>query len=320
MAIGCVMLDIQGTELSAQERELLAHPKVGGLIYFSRNYESVAQISALTQAVRAAAPRSLLIAVDQEGGRVQRFREQFTRLAPLAELGMHYDRDPAAALQAAQQAGQLMAAELRAVDIDFSFAPVLDLDYGLSAVIGDRAFHADAHCVAVLAEAYIKGMRQAGMAATGKHFPGHGWVTADSHHAIPCDERSAEQIMQQDVQPFRALFQCGLDAVMPAHVIYEQVDTQPAGFSSIWLQDILRRQLGFEGVIFSDDLSMEGASVAGGYAERADAALAAGCDMVLACNNRAGVIELLDHAQLNASAVSAQRLERMRGKEVGACR
>ncbi len=314
MTVGCLMLDLQGTELSAEERELLAHPKVGGLIYFTRNYESVAQITELSKAVRATAQRPLLIAVDHEGGRVQRFREGFTRLPPLAELGRQYDDDPLAALQAARKAGWLMAAELRAVDIDFSFAPVLDLNYGASEVIGDRAFHRHADCVAKLAAAYIEGMHDAGMAATGKHFPGHGWVKADSHKAIPRDERSAEQIMQRDMQPFCELFKCGLDAVMPAHVIYEQVDVQPAGFSQIWLQDVLREQLGFDGVIFSDDLSMEGATVAGGYAERADAALEAGCDMVLACNNRAGVIDVLENARLDASPESAQRLERMRGQ------
>lgn len=314
MSIGCVMLDLKGTELSAEERELLAHPNVGGLIYFTRNYQSVEQITALTKAVRAAAKQPLLIAVDHEGGRVQRFREQFTRLPPLAEFGQQYDDDPLTALQAARKAGWLMAAELRAVGIDFSFAPVLDLNYGVSEVIGDRAFHADADCVSKLAMAYIEGMHEAGMAATGKHFPGHGWVVADSHKAIPRDERSAEQIMQQDMQPFCELFKCGLDAVMPAHVIYEQVDERPAGFSKIWLQDILRQRLGFDGVIFSDDLSMEGATVAGGYAERADAALAAGCDMVLACNNRAGVIDVLERARLEVAPESTQRLERMRGQ------
>lgn len=314
MPNGCVMLDLQGTELSAEERELLAHPKVGGLIYFTRNYESAAQITALSKAIRIAAKAPILIAVDHEGGRVQRFREQFTRLPPLAELGKQYAKEPLAALQAARKSGWLMAAEVRAVGIDFSFAPVLDLDYGVSEVIGDRAFHRQAEVVAKLAEAYIEGMRDAGMASTGKHFPGHGWVKADSHHAIPRDERKAAQIMGEDMQPFCELFKCGLDAVMPAHVIYEQVDQQPAGFSKIWLQEVLRQQLGFDGVIFSDDLSMEGAAVAGGHAERADAALAAGCDMVLVCNDRAGAIDVLDNAQLKVSAESTQRLQRMVGQ------
>ncbi|MGB1254338.1 MAG: beta-N-acetylhexosaminidase [Thiolinea sp.] len=314
MTTGCVMLDLEGTELSAEECELLAHPKVGGLIYFSRNYESAEQITALSQAVREASPTPIMIAVDHEGGRVQRFRDQFTRLPAVAGLGRQYETDPLAALQAARQSGWLMAAEVRAVGIDFSFAPVLDLDYGISDVIGDRAFHRQATIVAKLADAYIQGMRDAGMASTGKHFPGHGWVRADSHKAIPRDERTAEQIMAEDMQPFCELFKCGLDAVMPAHVIYEQVDNQPAGFSKIWLQDILREQLSFDGVIFSDDLSMEGATVAGGYAERADAALDAGCDMALVCNNRAGAIDVLDNAKLEVSTASSQRLERMFGQ------
>ncbi|MGB1008751.1 MAG: beta-N-acetylhexosaminidase [Thiolinea sp.] len=314
MTTGCVMLDLEGTELSAEECELLAHPKVGGLIYFSRNYESAEQITALSQAVREASPTPIMIAVDHEGGRVQRFRDQFTRLPAVAGLGRQYETDPLAALQAARQSGWLMAAEVRAVGIDFSFAPVLDLDYGISDVIGDRAFHRQATIVAKLADAYIQGMRDAGMASTGKHFPGHGWVRADSHKAIPRDERAAEQIMAEDMLPFCELFKCGLDAVMPAHVIYEQVDNQPAGFSKIWLQDILREQLSFDGVIFSDDLSMEGATVAGGYAERADAALDAGCDMALVCNNRAGAVDVLDNAKLEVSTASSQRLERMFGQ------
>jgi beta-N-acetylhexosaminidase len=314
MSIASVMVDLEGTALDAGERELLQHPAVGGVIYFSRNFESAEQITALSTAVREAAGKPLLLAVDHEGGRVQRFREQFTRLPPVAALGRDYEADPLHARQLAHKAGWLMAAEVRAVGIDFSFAPVLDLDYGTSGVIGDRAFHRDTRIVAELAQAYIEGMRAAGMASTGKHFPGHGWVKADSHLAIPRDERSAGQIMNEDMQPFVTLFQAGLDAVMPAHVIYEQVDSQPAGFSKVWLQDILRGQLKFDGVIFSDDLSMEGASVAGGYAERAETALAAGCDMVLVCNNRAGALDVLDNARLQVTAASARRLERMRGK------
>lgn len=314
MTIGCVMLDLEGTELQAEERELLTHPAVGGLIYFSRNFESVEQITELSAAVRKAAGKPVLIAVDHEGGRVQRFREGFTRLPPIASLGRNYADDPLQALQSARKAGWLMAAEVRAVGIDFSFAPVLDLDYGTSGVIGDRAFHRDTRIVSTLAQAYIEGMREAGMAATGKHFPGHGWVKADSHLEIPRDERTAQQIMAEDMQPFCELFKGGLDAVMPAHVIYEQVDSEPAGFSKLWLQDVLREQLKFDGVIFSDDLSMEGASVAGAYAERADRALEAGCDMVLACNNRAGVLDILDRAKLDVAEESSCRLERMRGK------
>ncbi|MDD5394742.1 MAG: beta-N-acetylhexosaminidase [Thiothrix sp.] len=314
MTIGPVMLDIQGTELSADDAALLSNPLVGGLIFFTRNYVSPTQIADLSQAVREAAGHDILLAVDHEGGRVQRFRHDFTRLPPLAKLGAKYEDDPLEALQLAHSAGWLMAAEVRAVGIDFSFAPVLDLDFGGSQVIGDRAFHRCPEVVTILAGAYIEGMREAGMASTGKHFPGHGWVQADSHLAIPRDNRQRCAIMEEDVYPFKTLFKHGLDAVMPAHVIYENVDDQPAGFSSVWLQDILRGELGFDGVIFSDDLSMEGASVAGGYAARAEAALAAGCDMVLACNNRAGALEILEKAKLQPSAASTQRLQRMCGK------
>lgn len=314
MTIGSVMVDIQGAELTRDDEEFLKNPMIGGLIFFTRNYRSPAQISELAQAVREAAGGELLLAVDHEGGRVQRFRQEFTRLPPLATLGAKYEDDPLEALQLTHAAGWLMAAEVRAVGIDFSFAPVLDLDFGGSQVIGDRAFHRCPEVVTILAGAYIEGMREAGMAATGKHFPGHGWVQADSHLAIPRDNRQRRAIMEEDVYPFKTLFKHGLDAVMPAHIIYENVDAHPAGFSAVWLQEILRGELGFDGVIFSDDLSMEGASVAGSYALRAQAAMAAGCDMVLACNNRAGAIDILEHADLQPSAASSQRLERMRGR------
>ena len=313
MAFGSLMLDLLGQEISNEECELLKHPSVGGLIFFTRNYESSSQIIELIKSIRAINP-DILIAVDHEGGRVQRFRSEFTRLPPVATLGKLYAENAERALTCAKQHAWLMAAELRAVGIDFSFAPVLDLDFGDSPVIGDRAFHRQPEAVIALAGAYIAGMREAGMAATGKHFPGHGYVNVDSHLDIPRDERELDAIMQEDVLPFRALIQQGLDAVMPAHVIYEKVDSQPAGFSSFWLQKVLRQQLGFQGVIFSDDLNMEGARVAGSYASRAEAALAAGCDMALICNNRAGAIEILDKANLNTSAESSQRLQRMRGQ------
>jgi beta-N-acetylhexosaminidase len=313
MAFGSLMLDLLGQEISNEEYELLKHPSVGGLIFFTRNYESSSQIIELIKSIRAIKP-DILIAVDHEGGRVQRFRSEFTRLPPVATLGKLYAENAERALTCAKQHAWLMAAELRAVGIDFSFAPVLDLNFGDSPVIGDRAFHRQPEAVIALAGAYIAGMREAGMAATGKHFPGHGYVNVDSHLDIPRDERELDAIMQEDVLPFRALIQQGLDAVMPAHVIYEKVDSQPAGFSSFWLQKVLRQQLGFQGVIFSDDLNMEGARVAGSYASRAEAALAAGCDMALICNNRAGAIEILDKANLNTSAESSQRLQRMRGQ------
>jgi len=313
--IGSLMLDLIGVELSAEERELLQHPMTGGVILFTRNYEDKQQLTELVQQMRAVSQQPLLIAVDHEGGRVQRFRPEFSRLPPLGEFGAIYQEQPEKALQLAEKAAWLMAIELRELAIDFSFAPVLDLDYGVSEVIGDRSFGRDPNRVVSLASAYIKGMKAAGMAATGKHFPGHGAVVADSHLAIPEDKRSEAEIWQDDIQPFIQLHQQGqLDAIMPAHVIYSQLDQQPAGFSAYWLQTILRQKIGFEGVIFSDDLSMEGASFAGGYTERAEAALAAGCDMILACNHRAGAIEILDEVRHKPTLEQSKRLQRMVGK------
>lgn len=293
-----LMLDIGGTELTAEDRELLAHPGTGGLIFFARNFESREQITALVKAIRAVRPE-MLVAVDQEGGRVQRFRDGFTRLPPMRKLGEHFDQDPKQAGAQAYQLGALMASELVACDIDISFAPVLDLDFGQSSVIGDRSFHTQGQAVTTLAGAFIDGMRAAGMAATGKHFPGHGFVQADSHLELPVDTRSLDEISAADLVPFQQL--AGrLAGIMPAHVVYEQVDKQPAGFSRFWLQTVLRQQLGFSGVIFSDDLAMAGAAMAGSYAQRAEAALSAGCDMVLVCNDRAGAIEVLDYLQQRA--------------------
>ena len=290
--LGPVMLDLEGPELGADDIRRLRHPATGGVILFSRNLESVSQVQQLVAAVRAQRPQ-LLLAIDQEGGRVQRLRQGVTRLPALGALGQHYDRDPAGALVAAQDWGWLMAAEMLALGLDFSFAPVLDLEVGRSAVIGDRAFHGDPAVVTTLAAAYIDGMHEAGMAATGKHFPGHGWARADSHVAVPEDERPLAQIQQQDLVPFTRL-SARLDAVMPAHVIYQAVDSRPAGFSRLWLQQQLRQGLNFNGVIFSDDLNMAGAAVAGDYAQRARAALEAGCDMALLCNNAAGADQVLD--------------------------
>ncbi|ASK36418.1 beta-N-acetylhexosaminidase [Alcanivorax sp. N3-2A] len=284
------MLDLEGLALNAEERELLAHPAVGGLILFSRNYQEPDQLYRLIHEIRAVRPE-LLIAVDQEGGRVQRFRTEFTRLPPMASLGRYHQRDPVAALHAADLLGELMADELRAFDIDISFAPVLDLDFGTSSVIGDRSFHAEPGTVIALAGAFMDGMARAGMAATGKHFPGHGHVAADSHLELPEDPRSLEQL-QGDLAPFRALAP-RLEGIMPAHVRYAAVDSQPAGFSRHWLGQVLRGECGYRGVIFSDDLGMAGAAVAGGFEQRAEAALNAGCDMVLACNDRAGAVAVL---------------------------
>ena len=295
-----LMLDIEGTQLSAEDRELLAHPATGGLIFFARNYEDPTQLRSLVDQVRQVRPE-ILIAVDQEGGRVQRFRQGFTRLPAMAELSHRYAADAAAAEREARLLGALMASELLTCGVDISFAPVLDLDFGHSSVIGDRSFGATAEQVVALAGAFIAGMRQAGMAATGKHFPGHGHVAADSHLELPVDERALDEIRAADLVPFSALAST-LDGIMPAHVVYSQVDEKPAGFSSFWLQQVLRRELGFDGVIFSDDLAMAGAACAGGYPQRAAAALDAGCDMILVCNDRAGALETLAYLESRSQA------------------
>jgi beta-N-acetylhexosaminidase len=314
MSLGPVMLDIAGTTLSAEDRERLMHPLVGGVILFSRNYECPAQLETLTHAIHELRTPPLLIGIDQEGGRVQRCREGFTRLPPMREFGCVWDEHPHQAKRLAHQAGYVIAAELRACGVDFSFAPVLDLDYGSSSVIGDRAFHREPQAVAELAHQVMLGLREGGMAAVGKHFPGHGHVQADSHLEVPVDDRDFTDIELSDLIPFRQMIDFGLAAVMPAHVIYPKVAPEPAGFSRRWLGDILRRQLRFEGAIFSDDLSMEGASVAGGVVERGEAALSAGCDMVLVCNKPAEADRLLDHLKWNMPAVSLARLVRMHGK------
>lgn len=286
-----VMIDLEGMELTAEERDMLAHPAVGGVILFTRNFHDQTQLLELIRQTRAAARNPLIIAVDHEGGRVQRFREGFSAIPAMQDI-LRKAKQHDQALQWAQELGWLMAAEVLAMDIDISFAPVLDIN-GISEVIGNRAFAEEAADVIPVARAFIRGMHQAGMKVTGKHFPGHGSVRADSHIEIPVDERSWEAIRATDLPPFIELASC-LDAMMPAHVIYPAVDDKPAGFSSFWLQDILRAQLQFKGIIFSDDLGMAGATVAGSMTERAEAAIKAGCDMVLVCNDRAGAIEVLE--------------------------
>lgn len=309
---GSLMLDLQGLVLTDEEAELLCAPEVGGVILFSRNFQSVGQLAALTRQIRERRS-DIILAVDHEGGRVQRFREGFTRLPPMAALGRCFDVDPTEALRLAAECGWLLAAELRAFDIDISFAPILDLDYGQSSVIGDRSFHADPRVVSQLATSLMAGMHSAGMAATGKHFPGHGYAEADSHVAVPIDDRRLGDIRRQDIQPFQTLISAGLDAVMPAHVIYPEIDSRPAGFSRLWLQTILREELGFDGVIFSDDLSMAGAGVVGGYEARAEAALSAGCDMILVCNAPAGAREVLRWLHASTQRPSA-RLSALRAE------
>ncbi len=310
LPLGPLMLDLAGPRLTDEERELLQHPLVGGVILFKRNFESLAALQELTFEIHALRQPPLLIAIDHEGGRVQRFRHGFTVLPPMRALGALWDTDADRALETAKAAGYVLAAELRACGIDLSFTPVLDLDHGTSEIIGNRAFHSDPAAVTALAGALIAGLRRAGMANVGKHFPGHGFVAADSHVAIPVDTRPV-QALYPDLSPYRAHHGMDLAAVMPAHVIYEDLDPSPAGFSSYWLRYVLRGELGFDGVIFSDDLSMEGASVAGGFVERADAALAAGCDMVLVCNNPDAARLLLREWQPRQDPVSARRLEKL---------
>lgn len=304
--LGPLMIDIAGLELSPLDNERLLHPLVGGVILFSRNYADRAQLTALCGTIHALREPTLPIAIDHEGGRVQRCRAGFTAVPPMRRLGEFWDRDAAAARQAARAVGYLLAAELRDCGVDFSFTPVLDLDWGRSGVIGDRAFHRQPQAVVELAGALIEGLRDAGMGCCGKHFPGHGWVAADSHVAIPIDERRLDELAA-DIEPYRKL---RLDAMMPAHVIYPQVDSRPAGFSPVWIGK-LRNELAFDGVIFSDDLSMEGASVAGGIVERAEAAWTAGCDVLLVCNAPDSVGELLDAWRPAPDPQRAARLQRL---------
>lgn len=308
--IGALMLDIAGTKLNQEDIQLLQTPQVGGVILFTRNIESPQQVRALTDHMRQIRP-DLLIAVDQEGGRVQRLKQGFTLLPAMGEFGKLYLTEPERAVTLAEQCGWLMAIEVLAVGIDFSFAPVLDLN-AISDVIGDRAFAQNMQDIVPLAGAFMQGMKRAGMANTGKHFPGHGSVKADSHIAAAVDLRSYDEIHQNDMQSFIQL-QDQLDALMPAHVIYENIDPHPAGFSEFWIQKVLREELKFDGVLFSDDLTMQAACVAGGADARILAALKAGCDMGLVCNQRDAACLALD-AISDLPLPNQERLERMRGQ------
>jgi beta-N-acetylhexosaminidase len=310
--VGPVILDVLGPELNAEDKEILQHPAVGGVILFTRNYENPQQIAQLCTQIRKTRATPLLITVDQEGGRVQRFKEGFTRLPPMGAIGNLYASSPQAALTLAENCGWIMAAELLAVGVDLSFAPVLDLNKELNTVVGDRSFHKQFQIVVSLAKALISGMKRAGMAATGKHFPGHGSVTLDSHYAMPIDSRDFEVIAQDDLKPFAEL-NPHLQAMMPAHILFEKIDAHPVGFSAFWLKSILRKQLQFSGIIFSDDLNMKGADFAGDYAQRAKTALEAGCDMILICNNRAGAIQIIDHFDAHY-CLDAARLQPLRGQ------
>ncbi len=313
MTRGPLMLDLEGPEITPAEREMLLHPAAGGVILFSRNFQSPDQLYRLVSEIHELRDPALLVAVDHEGGRVQRFREGFTRLPPAAWFGQLYEANRRHACEAAREVGWLMAAELRSVGVDFSFAPVLDLGGGPGRVIGDRAFHQRPAVVTELAHAWMQGVHAAGMTAVGKHFPGHGGVVEDSHHELPVDRRRGEDIMG-DLQPFERMIGYGLEAIMPAHVVYEQVDSELAGFSARWLKDILRGRLRFQGAIFSDDLSMNAADAAGGHGDRALAALAAGCDMVLVCNDPAGAVQVLETLKEYKDPVAQMRLLRMHGR------
>lgn len=300
------MLDVAGLTLAQDEKEKINHPNTGAVILFSRNYQNPEQVTELIDSIRAARNGNILIAVDQEGGRVQRFQQGFTRLPPAS----NYAKAP----ELAESAGWLMAAELLAVGVDFSFAPVLDIDCGISEIIGNRSFSTDPTLATHLSSAFRKGMNEAGMAATGKHFPGHGAVALDSHLTLPVDERELDDIRAKDLLPFKQLIAEGLEGIMPAHVVYPKIDPNPAGFSQFWIQQILRKELNFNGTVFSDDLSMEGAASVGDFPERARLAQLAGCDMILVCNNPGAAGQVLDTLPITQDPIREQRLSRMRGK------
>jgi beta-N-acetylhexosaminidase len=305
-----VVVDMLGPALTDDDLKRIRHPAAGAVILFGRNFETCEQLIALTEDIKRQREPELPICVDHEGGRVQRFKEGFTLIPPMRTLGKMWDRDRQLGKEMAMAIGYVIASELGAHGVDFSFAPCLDLDYGGSSVIGDRALHYDPTAVGVLGAHLVRGLAQGGVAAVGKHFPGHGYATADSHVAAPTDDRPFPQIFRKDVLPYKAVIDAGLAAVMPAHVVYTQVDPEPAGYSKHWLQEVLRGQLKFEGIVFSDDLSMEGAAVAGGPPERARAAMAAGVDMVLLCNNPQGLDELLESLK-DVPLSKPGRLEKM---------
>lgn len=314
MTLGPVMLDIKGCTLDDDDRRRLMHPQVGGVILFSRNYQDNQQLISLCSEIHALRDPRLVVAVDQEGGRVQRFREGFQSIPAMGQLGDLYDEDPAQALHNAAIFAWIMAAELLHHGVDLSFAPVLDVANPVSSVIGDRAFHRDPETIAHLANAWVRGMRSAGMEAVGKHYPGHGSVEGDSHHVMPFDRRKFIEIETLDLVPFRRVIATHLAGIMMAHVIYDQVDEHAAGYSNYWIETVLREQMEFDGIVFSDDLSMSGAESVGGYPERARRALAAGCDILLVCNNPAGADEVLESLQGYSNPTSQLRMIRLHGQ------
>lgn len=310
-------MDPAGPALTDDDRKRLTHPAVGAVILFAHNYQNPEQLDALTAEISHLRTPELLVCVDHEGGRVQRFREGFSEIPAMRKLGILWDRDRTVARAAARAAGTVIGSELAAHGLDFNFAPVLDLDYGSSSVIGERALHFDPNAVGALAEALIQGMGSAGIQAVGKHFPGHGYAAADSHVDLPQDDRTIAEILKKDVAPYSAVIAAGLGGIMPAHVVYPQADAEPAGYSSFWLKQVLRERLGFAGVVFSDDLSMAGARTAGTVPERARAALAAGCDMVLLCQDPPGQEALLESlgAIVLAQPERAERMRRTSGRD-----
>jgi beta-N-acetylhexosaminidase len=313
MTLGPLMIDVAGHRLAPEDREVLSHPLVGGVILFTRNYADPAQLAALVAEIKAVRSPSLLVTVDHEGGRVQRFRTGFSVLPAARRIGHEFDAEHAGGVLLARRMNWLMAAELRAVGIDLSYAPCVDLDYGVSSVIGDRALHRDPDVVGRLAVAAMLGMRDAGMGAVAKHFPGHGAVVADSHLALPIDRRSLADL-EPDLRPYHTLIANELPAVMVAHVLFPQVDSLPASLSRIWIQDILRGQMRFGGVVFADDLSMAGATEFGGPVQRARLALDAGCDVLPICNRREDVVAVLQGLPVDVDPALALRLVRLRGR------
>jgi len=313
MTLGPLMIDLEGTAVTAEEREMLRHPLVGGVILFTRNYVDPAQLAGLVADIHAARNPPLIVAVDHEGGRVQRFRDGFSALPPPRRIGHEYDANSRCGLELARSMGWLMAAELRSHGVDLSFTPCVDIDHGVS-FITDRAFHRNPDAVAALAIAYAHGMRDAGMAATAKHFPGHGAVVADSHLTLPVDRRELADLTG-DLTPYRRLIANGLPAVMVAHILFPAVDDAPSSLSARWIRDVLRGEMRFQGVVFADDLSMGGAAAAfGDVVTRATRALSAGCDMLPVCNQRASVVELLDHLRAEPAPASGLRLVRLHGR------
>ena len=313
-SLGPLMISIEGLQLSDAETARLKHPLIGGVILFSRNFQNRAQLHQLVLSIQALRTPSLLVAVDHEGGRVQRFRDGFTAIPAMGKLGNYFDSSPKEAKIFSEECGWLMAVELLNLGIDFSFAPVLDINYGNNQVIGDRAFHRNIKTIEQLSSRFRQGMQRAGMISVGKHFPGHGFVAADSHQELPCDQRLLEQIATSDLVPFRHAINEGIEAIMPAHVIYPAIDDNPAGFSSFWLQKVLRQQLEFSGVIISDDLNMGGAEWAGNAVDRARVALAAGCNLLLHCNNSDGDQQLIEQLETSATGDQQELLETLYGQ------